>query len=122
MDDIIFKVGMVLRGCTQQKHKTRQENMAAIIINASHPPPGAWYSAIANNSSSFLHPAIVSDLYFPPANGKTDGIIFDVPMLQPSAMSSACFNSARQVLLMTQKEASQSATLYQEKYACDEES
>ena len=93
--------------------------MAAIIINASYLPPGAWYSANTNNSSSFLHPVIVAVLYSPPANGKTDGIIFDVPMPQPSSMSSACFNSARQVLPMTQKEASQSAILYKEKCVCD---
>jgi hypothetical protein len=112
MDGIIFKVGTILRGCTQQKHKTGQGNMAAIIINASRPPPGAWYSTIANNFSSFLHPVVVAILYSPPTNGKTDGIIFDMPMLQLSAMSSACFNSACQVLLMMQKEASWLASLY----------
>jgi hypothetical protein len=69
MDGIIFEAGAVLRGCTQQKHKTRQGNMAAIIINTSHPPSGAWYSAITNDSSSFLHHVIVAILYSPPANG-----------------------------------------------------
>jgi hypothetical protein len=95
MNGIIFKAGTILRGCTQQKHKTRQGNTAIIIINASHPPLGAWYSAIANNSSSFLHLIVVAILYSPPANGEMDSILFDVPMLQPSMMSTACFNSAR---------------------------
>jgi hypothetical protein len=37
---------------------------------------------------------------------ETDGIIFNVPMPIPSAMSLACFNSARQAIPMMQKEAS----------------
>jgi hypothetical protein len=106
MDSIIFKAGTVLRGCTQQKHKTGQGNTAAIIINAPCLPSGAWYSAIANNSSSFLHPVVVAVLFSQRANDKMDGINFDMPMSQPSMMSLACFNSACQVFPVTQKKAS----------------
>jgi hypothetical protein len=69
-------------GMHRTKTPNRTGGTADIIINASWLAPEAWYSSIANNFSSFLHPVVIIVLYSPPAHGEMDGIIFKGTVLR----------------------------------------